>query len=117
MKKSYWVICGKCSKFEKSKISYLLERALVLSVIFSKCKNEDEQIFKEKKFNWENSWFSWKYIITLKIRQENISQEIRLKNIDETRNYLIEEINRINRLVKSTKKFVQLWITLKTFLI
>ena len=26
--------------------------------------------------------------------EENISQESRLKNIDETRNYLIEEINR-----------------------
>ena len=25
--------------------------------------------------------------------EENISQESRLKNIDETRNYLIEEIN------------------------
>ena len=25
--------------------------------------------------------------------EENISQEFRLKNIDETRNYLIEEIN------------------------
>ena len=26
--------------------------------------------------------------------EENISQEFRLENIDETRNYLIEEINR-----------------------
>ena len=26
--------------------------------------------------------------------EENIVQEFRLKNIDETRNYLIEEINR-----------------------
>ena len=26
--------------------------------------------------------------------EENISQEFRLKNIDETRKYLIEEINR-----------------------
>ena len=26
--------------------------------------------------------------------EENISQEFRFKNIDETRNYLIEEINR-----------------------
>ena len=26
--------------------------------------------------------------------EENISQELRLKNIDETRNYFIEEINR-----------------------
>ena len=27
------------------------------------------------------------------ISEENISQEFRLKNVDETRNYLIEEIN------------------------
>ena len=26
--------------------------------------------------------------------EENLSQEFRLKNIDETRNYLIEEMNR-----------------------
>ena len=30
--------------------------------------------------------------------EENISQEFRLKNIGETRNYLIEEINR-NKLI------------------
>ena len=40
--------------------------------------------------------------------EENISQEIRLKNIDETRNYLIEEINQ-NELVskKHKKKFLE----------
>ena len=32
----------------KSKISYLLEKTLVLSIICSKCKNEDEKIFKEE---------------------------------------------------------------------
>ena len=26
--------------------------------------------------------------------EENISQDVRLKNIDKTRNYLVEEINR-----------------------
>ena len=46
MKKLYCVICGKYRKFEKPKISYLLEKTLVLSIIFSKCKNEDENIFK-----------------------------------------------------------------------
>ena len=35
--------------------------------------------------------------------EENISQEIRLKNIDETRNYLTEI--EINCLLKSTKMF------------
>ena len=29
--------------------------------------------------------------------KESISQEFRLKNTDETRNYLVEEINQINQ--------------------
>ena len=49
MKKLYCVICSKCRKFEKPKISYLLEKALVLSIICSKCKNEDEKILKEEE--------------------------------------------------------------------
>ena len=36
--------------------------------------------------------------------EENISQEFRLKNIDETRNYLIEEINRNELMSKKHKK-------------
>ena len=35
--------------FEKPKISYFLEKTLVLSIICSKCKNEDEKIFKEEQ--------------------------------------------------------------------
>ena len=42
MKTLYCVICGKYKKFEKPKISYLLEKTLVISIIYSKCKNEDE---------------------------------------------------------------------------
>ena len=49
MKKLYCVICGKNRKFEKPKISYLLEKILVLSVICSTCKNEDEKLFKEEE--------------------------------------------------------------------
>ena len=37
--------------------------------------------------------------------EENISQEFRLKNIDETRNYSIEEINR-NELISTKPKKV-----------
>ena len=48
MKKLHCSICGKYSQFEKPKI-YFLERALVLSIICSKCKNEDENIFKEEE--------------------------------------------------------------------
>ena len=48
MKKSFCVICGKYRKFEKHKISYLLQKRLVLSTICSKCRNEHEKIFKEE---------------------------------------------------------------------
>ena len=40
--------------------------------------------------------------------EENISQQFRLKNIDETRNYLIEEIHRNELMSKKHKRFVQL---------
>ena len=45
MKKIYCIICGKNRKFEKRIISYLLEKTLVLSIVWSKCKNEDEKKF------------------------------------------------------------------------
>ena len=49
LKKLYCIICGKYRKFKNPKISYILEKTLVLSIICSKCKNEDEKIFKEKE--------------------------------------------------------------------
>ena len=36
--------------------------------------------------------------------EENVSEKFRLKNIDETRNYLIEEINRNELMSKKHKK-------------
>ena len=36
--------------------------------------------------------------------EENISQELKLKNMDETRNYLIEEINQNELMSKKHKK-------------
>ena len=36
-------------KFEKPKISYLLEKILALSITCSKCKDEDEKLFKEEE--------------------------------------------------------------------
>ena len=41
MKKLYCVICGK--------IFIAFRKTLVLSLICSKCKNEDEKIFKEEE--------------------------------------------------------------------
>ena len=49
MENLYCIICNKYKKIEKRKISHLLEKTLVLSVICSKCKNEDEKIFKEEE--------------------------------------------------------------------
>ena len=62
MKKLYCVICGKYRKFEKPKISYLLEKTLVLSIICSKSKNDEEKLFKE-----EESIEILKFLVSLKI--------------------------------------------------
>ena len=53
MKKICCIICGKYRKFEKPKISNLLEKILVFAIICSKCKNEDEKIFKEEEESTE----------------------------------------------------------------
>ena len=39
--------------------------------------------------------------------EEKISQKFRLKNIDETKNYLIEERNRNELISKNPKNFAQ----------
>ena len=50
MKKLYCMICCKYRKFEKPKISYTSsKKTLVLSFICSKCRNEDEKLFKEEE--------------------------------------------------------------------
>ena len=49
MKKLYCFIYSKYKKFENPKTSYLFKkkkRTLVLSIICSKCKNENKKIFK-----------------------------------------------------------------------
>ena len=43
------VICDKYRKFKNPKILYVFEKTLVLSIICSKCKNDDEKIFKEEE--------------------------------------------------------------------
>ena len=49
MKKIYCVICGRYRKFNNPKISYIFEKTWAHSIIYSKCENEDENIFKEKE--------------------------------------------------------------------
>ena len=49
MKKLCCVICGKYKKFNNPKISYIFEKTLVFSSIYSKCENEDKKIFKKEE--------------------------------------------------------------------
>ena len=49
--------------------------------------------------------------------EENISQEFRLKNIDETRNYFIEERNRDELMSKKHKKICKTPNYIEHFLI
>ena len=49
MKELYCFICGKNKKFGKPKISYILEKTLVLSIIYIKSRNQDEKMFKEEE--------------------------------------------------------------------
>ena len=49
MKTLYSIICGRYKNLKNLKMSYLVEKALVFSTIYSKCKNEDEKLFKEEE--------------------------------------------------------------------
>ena len=49
MKILYCDIWSKYRKSEKPNISYIIRNTFALSVICSKCRNEDEKIFKEEK--------------------------------------------------------------------
>ena len=49
MKKIYCVIFEKHRKFKILKISYILDKTIVLSIICSKCENEVEEMFQEEE--------------------------------------------------------------------
>ena len=48
--------------------------------------------------------------------KKKISQKFRLKNIDETRNYFIKEINQNELVSKKHEKFVEFSVMLNTYL-
>ena len=71
---------------------------MVLSIICVKCGSKDEKIFKEegsveilKSLVQLIMWKTIKWIYSfIKMGEENISQQHRLKNLDETRNSFVE---------------------------
>ena len=85
------------------------EKTLVLSIICSSCDNKDEKIFKEESIEVLNflglSNKLEKY--HKNITKENISQQFRLKEIDEKRNYLIEEIKQNELISQEAQKNLQ----------
>ena len=74
MENLYCVICNKYRKFENPKILYLLEKTLVLSLIFNKCQNKNEKLFKEEES-----------IEIMKIHNyfKNMSEENKVKNLNQ----------------------------------
>ena len=48
MTEIYCVVSGKYENLKNPKISYILEKTLVLFIICSKCGSKDEKIFKEE---------------------------------------------------------------------
>ena len=49
MKKLYCITCGNYRNFEKPKITYLVEKILILSIMCSKWKKEDQKLFGEEE--------------------------------------------------------------------
>ena len=90
------------------KTSYIFEKTLVFSVICCKCKNKDKKYLKRK-----NHLRYWKLFVYLKIYnyfkvmvEENISQWFRLKNTNEKRNDLLEEIEQNELMNRKYKKLL-----------
>ena len=65
---------------EKLKTSYVLEKTLFLSIICISVKMKMKNI-QNRRINGDvkNSWFKWKYIITLKIWVKNLDRKIWMK--------------------------------------
>ena len=111
------------ASIESSKIlNYHLyaEKHFFFSIICSKYETEDEKIFKEgesigilKIYGLFKIYNCFKTMV-----EESISQEFRLKNIDETRNYFLEEIeqnelmSRKHRNVCKTLNYIEHFLVL-----
>ena len=90
----YYIVCGNYRKFKNPKIPYIFEKSLVFSINCSKCQKIYEKIFKEEESveTLKTPGLIKNIQLLLKLAEEKISQEFRLKNVEEARNYFAEEI-------------------------
>ena len=101
MMKTSCNVCNKCRKFKNSKVSFIFKKTLDLSIVYSKCIHEYKKIFKE-----EDSIEMLKILALITNIEEyqklynhvwrKPKSRISTKNIDKTRNYLTEEIIKMN---------------------
>ena len=119
MKKFYCVIYGKYRKFKNPELSFIFRKALFFSIICSKCETENEKIFKEgesieilKIYGLFKIYNCFKTMV-----EESISQEFRLKNIDETRNYFLEEIEQNELMSRKHRKVCKTLNYIEHFLV
>ena len=93
-----------------------------ISIVYSKCDheykkvfNEEEELFKTLKtlgliINTEEYQKIYNHVWRIR------SEGFRLKNIDDTKNYFIEEINQNELVSKKCEKVCMFWIILSTYL-
>ena len=115
MKKIYCVNYGKRRKFKNPKISHIFEKTLVISIICDKCGSKHKRIFKEAERieilkilglinNIDKYQNNMSLFLQINMTEGNISQEFRLKKINETRNYFVEKIEQNELISKKHKK-------------
>ena len=68
MKKYLMIFVVSIDKLKTLKYHTFFKKTLVRSIVYNNCENKDKQMFKEEELtDIKNSWFDWKYIITLKV--------------------------------------------------
>ena len=123
MRKIHWAKYKKYKELKKPKISYICDKKLLLSSIsIWKCGKEDEKIFKEEESIEALKFLDLinnieEYQKTLIMPEENVSQDFRMKNIDKTKNYLVEKINQSKLMSKKHKKVYRVFNYIKSLLL
>ena len=98
MIKMYCNVCNKYRKLKNSKYIIYFQKKLDLSIFYTDCSHEYKEIFKEEEpieiLKILGLITNIKSIRSnINMSEESTIQEFRLKNIDETTNYFIKEIN------------------------